>query len=100
MYSQGPESKHLVFLLAWFLALLPLAAQTPTGSLRGRVLDPSGAAVAGATVLVVPADRPAVTPTTNRDGALPGRAPAPGSHTVQVVAKGVDNLAAQAHVVA
>ena len=43
-------------------------APTTTGTLRGQVTDPSGAAVTSATVLVTTPSGAATTATTNRDG--------------------------------
>src|SRR5262249_6058159 len=79
----------LVFLLPAFLGLaIGAPAQTATGSLRGQVLDPSGAAVAGATVLVLPAEGPTITSKTNRDGYYEAKVLPPGRYTVQVFATG------------
>jgi hypothetical protein len=78
-----------------FLAVLLLAvtcanvlkAQTTTGTLRGQVTDPSGAAVGNATVLVSTASGVA-TATTNRDGIFEVTGLAPGKYEVKVVADG------------
>src|SRR5215813_6501107 len=78
-----------VFLLPSFLGLaVGAAAQTATGSLRGQVVDPSGAAVAGATVLVLPAEGPSITSKTNRDGSYEAKVLSPGKYTIQVFATG------------
>jgi len=82
-------AKIFVLLIApafWFLICAP--AQTTTGSLRGQVVDPSGAAVAGATVRVLPAQGAAITTTTNRDGSYEAKSLLPGKYTVQVFATG------------
>jgi hypothetical protein len=52
------------------------------------VTDPSGAAVAGATVAVLTAEGAASTATTNRDGIFEVKLLAPGNYTVQVFAPG------------
>jgi hypothetical protein len=81
--------KFLVFLLtSLFVFLAGAASQTATGSLRGQVVDPSGAAVAGATVMVLPAQGAAITATTNRDGSYEAKTLLPGKYTVQVFATG------------
>ena len=81
--------KFLVFLLtSLFVFLAGAASQTATGSLRGQVVDPSGAAVAGATVMVLPAQGAAITATTNRDGSYEAKTLLPGKYAVQVFATG------------
>src|SRR6266403_531624 len=79
----------LVFLFASLLIFLGgIFAQVPVGSLRGQVTDPSGAAVVGATVVVLPAEGASSTTTTNRDGIFEVKPLAPGKYTVQVFAQG------------
>ena len=65
------------------LALLPIVlsgvgAQVPVGSVRGQVTDPSGAAVVGATVVVLPPEGASSSATTNRDGIFEVKPLAPG----------------------
>jgi hypothetical protein len=64
--------------------------QTPatTGSLHGQALDPSGAAVAGATVLLNAADGHSTGATTSQQGVFDLKALAPGTYTLEIVAKG------------
>jgi hypothetical protein len=62
-------------------------AQTTTGSLRGQVTDPSGAAVTGATVLVTTPSGVA-TAATNRDGIFEVNGLVPGKYGVKVIAAG------------
>src|SRR5713101_4819130 len=79
----------IVSLLAFLLIFLgAVCAQVPVGSLRGQVTDPSSAAVAGATVAVLPAEGTSSTATTNRDGIFEVKPLAPGKYTVQVFAPG------------
>src|SRR5437899_3641579 len=80
-------SRLVVSLLAWLIFLAD-ASQVATGSLRGQVTDPSGAAVPGATVAVLPAEGPSSTTTTNRDGVFELKPLAPGKYIVQVFARG------------
>jgi len=63
-------------------------AQTSTGTLRGQVTDPSGAAVVGATVLVTTPSEAATTATTNRDGIFEVTNLAPGKYGVKLIAPG------------
>jgi len=79
------------FVSALALLLLLVAgasAQILTGILRGQVTDPSGAAVAGATVVILPPEGASSTATTNRDGVFEVKPLAPGKYTVQVLAQG------------
>src|ERR1700747_3721442 len=85
-----------VFLFASLLIFLGGAlAQVPVGSLRGQVTDPSGAAVVGATVVVLPAEGASSTTTTNRDGIFDVKPLAPGKYTVQVFAQGFAQFSVQ-----
>ncbi len=67
---------------------VPLRAQTPTGALRAEVLDPSGARVADATVLVTSAAGAIAVATMNKEGVYEVRGLPPGKYKVQVTAKG------------
>src|SRR5579862_2158478 len=85
--------KSMVSLLATLVLVAAVFAatahaQTGTGSLRGQVVDPSGAVVANATVLVLPAQGAAITATTNKDGGFDVKTLLPGKYTVQVFATG------------
>jgi hypothetical protein len=83
------SARLMVSLLAALLIFATCAAaQTSTGSLRGQVTDPSGAAVAGATVVVLPAEGASSTVTTARDGSFEVKPLPPGNYTVQVFAQG------------
>ncbi|MGC1415831.1 MAG: carboxypeptidase regulatory-like domain-containing protein [Candidatus Acidiferrum sp.] len=63
-------------------------AQETTGTLRGQVTDPSGAAVAEATVLVTTPSGAATTATTNREGIYEVKGLVPGKYGVKVIATG------------
>ena len=65
-----------------------LAQGPPAGTLRGQVLDPSGATVSGATVLLTTPDGKSVDVVTNGSGAYELLGLAPGNYTVKVVAEG------------
>src|SRR5579863_2504158 len=83
------SAKLLVLIFAvLFIFLAGAPAQAPGGSLRGQVTDPSGAAVAGATVVALPAEGASSTATTTRDGSFEIKSLAPGKYTVQVFAQG------------
>ena len=91
-----PSPLKILSLLAFLLVFLgTVCAQVPVGSLRGQVTDPSGAAVAGATVAVLPAEGASSTATTNRDGIFEVKPLAPGKYTVQVFAPGFAQFSVQ-----
>ncbi len=83
--------KHASIFLALFLASIlasPLLAQTSSGTLRCQVNDPSGGAVAQATVLVTSATGQTQAVQGNRDGVYEFKGLAPGKYTVKAIAKG------------
>ncbi|MGB7765407.1 MAG: carboxypeptidase regulatory-like domain-containing protein, partial [Candidatus Acidiferrales bacterium] len=63
-------------------------AQSGTGTLRGQIKDPSGAVIAGATVLVTPASGSPVSAVTNRQGAYEVKGLPAGTYKVEAIAKG------------
>ena len=73
-----------------------MPAQTASGTLRGRITDPSGAVIPNATVAATTADGKSVTAVTNSQGVYEFKGLAPGDYTVTVTAKGfaVDQEAA------
>jgi len=79
-----------IILAASFLLLLPLASLQAqnTGVVRGQVTDPSGAVVAGATVLLTTPSGASVDTPANKDGTYEFRGLAPGTYTVKAVAPG------------
>jgi hypothetical protein len=83
--------KHVFIFLALYLASIlasPLLAQTSSGTLRCQVNDPSGGAVAQATVLVTSATGQMQAVQGNRDGVYEFKGLAPGKYTVKAIAKG------------
>jgi Carboxypeptidase regulatory-like domain len=62
-------------------------AQGATGTIRGQVIDPSAAAVVGASIIATAADGTSLAATTNRDGVFELKGVAPGTYTVEVIAK-------------
>src|SRR6516162_6392127 len=66
-----------------------LGAQAPTGGvLRGQVTDPSGASVAGATVLLTTPSGASMDTTTNKEGLYEFKDLAPGKYQIKAVAQG------------
>jgi hypothetical protein len=65
-----------------------MLAQTPSGTLRGRVTDPSGAVIPQATVTATAPDSQKAAAVTNSQGTYDLKKLAPGSYTVETVAKG------------
>jgi len=78
------------FLSIGLLLCIPtvLAAQTSTGTLRGRITDPSGAVIPRATVMANTAEGRSVTVVTNNQGVYEFKGLPIGSYTVTAVAKG------------
>src|SRR5271157_5443899 len=64
------------------------AAQTSTGTLRGRITDPSGAVIPQATVMANTAEGRSVTVVTNNQGVYEFKGLPAGSYAVTAVAKG------------
>jgi len=90
-----PFQRFLILLvsLAWSIASQLVLAQTSTaqqatGGLRGQVLDPSGASVAGATILLSTPSGASVDTATGKDGTYEFKNLAPGKYTVKAVAEG------------
>ena len=77
-----------LILVSTFICACDLRAQTATGSLRGQVIDPSGAAVPNALVQVTTPDGKQLTATTNSSGAYERANLLPGRYTVEVAVKG------------
>src|SRR5918996_1398773 len=73
----------LVFVM--LVSAVAVFSQTPTGVISGRVLDPNGAAVTGATVTIKDnATNREITTNTNNEGFYEARNLPPGSYTVRV----------------
>jgi hypothetical protein len=76
-----------IVLLLFSISLGSISAQT-SGTLRGRITDPSGAVVPQATITATGADGKTATVQSNHDGVYEIRGLAPGAYTVTAVAKG------------
>ena len=77
-----------IIAVAIFLTASLLTAQNDGGTLRGQVTDPSGAAVAGATVLLTTPSGASMDTTTNKDGIYEFKNLAPGKYQIKAVAQG------------
>src|ERR1700741_2931875 len=83
------------FISTAILILLILAAspsitnaQTGLGALHGQVLDPSGGAVTGASVVLITPTGDTLLATTDQQGMFDRKGLAPGKYSLQVIAKG------------
>jgi carboxypeptidase family protein len=85
-------TRKLVFGLCAFLGLVLtpaiLLAQTDFGTLRGQIVDPSGAVVTDAVVLLTTPSGGSIDTTTNKEGFYEFKVLAPGKYAVKVVAPG------------
>jgi TonB-dependent starch-binding outer membrane protein SusC len=87
----------LLGVLAWLIAALPALAQTGGGTISGRVLDPKGEPVIGATVLVQGTNKGAAT---DVDGNFTIREVPVGTYTVVVSSVGMNTFRQQVDVTA
>jgi hypothetical protein len=77
-----------LMLMCLLFAAKDMHAQATTGAIRGQVMDPSGAAIPDATVLVIPPQGAAFTATTDREGLFEIKEIPAGTYKVQVMAQG------------
>jgi len=87
------QYRERVFWIAPFILLAlafphVLTAQTAVGAIHGQVLDPSGGAVTGASIVFTTPTGDTLAETTNQQGIFDRKGLAPGKYTVQVIAKG------------
>jgi len=83
--------KYMRFFVIVFLllgSLVSVSAQTPAGALRGQVTDPSGAAIAGATVVMTPAAGAPIAVQSGAQGLYEFKSLAAGKYGLTVVAQG------------
>jgi hypothetical protein len=80
--------RFFVIMFLFSLLLAPLWAQTAAGSLHGQVTDPSGAAIAGATVVMTPDTGSPLTAQTNGQGIYEFKSLPAGKYSLTVVAQG------------
>ncbi len=86
-------SMRFFFALTLLLSAITAVAQTapaqaPTGTLRGQVTDPSGAAITNATAALTPETGSPLTAQTNNQGFYEFKALPPGKYSLTVVAEG------------
>ncbi|MFZ0737197.1 MAG: carboxypeptidase regulatory-like domain-containing protein [Candidatus Acidiferrales bacterium] len=83
--------KYILLFIALISSLTAtgaVLAQTPTGTLRGQVTDPSGAAVVGASVLATSSAGQTTTAKTGRDGVYEMKGLAPDTYSVTIGSTG------------
>lgn len=97
LWLSRPRTRGMIFLLLLvFLSPLSVRGQVTTGSLPVRVLDPNGAAVAGATVTLRNVETGFErTQTTDDDGAANFAALPPGRYTVKVELSGFKTMSVE-----
>src|SRR5580704_4608572 len=89
------------WMLMFFLALIPVLAQAPTGTILGTVTDASGAVVPNASVTVTnKATANTRTLTANTDGLYSAPALPPGDYEVKVEMQGFRTTVRSAQVLA
>ncbi len=74
--------------LLFLLATVRLAAQAAPGTLRGKVSDPSGAVITGATITATTSGGQQTSAVSNNQGVYEIKGLAAGTYTVSAVAKG------------
>src|SRR6266702_4315300 len=89
----GPNRSCSAVLLGFLAVLLivsgPAAFASPTSSISGTIVDPSGAVVAGATVILHDTEHGAhQRSTTNNDGSYTFPALAPGHYYIEIHSPG------------
>ena len=80
--------RFFVIVLLFTVLLNPSSAQTPAGSLRGQVTDPSGAAIPNATVVMTPATGSPLTVPSSAQGYYEFKSLPSGKYILTVVAQG------------
>src|ERR1700681_2184959 len=90
MKSRRSRSCAFVFLtvFVWLLLTGYSAAQTSSGTLRGRVTDPTGAVIPQASVTATGPTGKKATAVTDNQGAYELKGLSPGTYSVSTTAKG------------
>ncbi len=87
----GPAQRiGFSLLVVWVLGLGVFAQAPSTGTIEGRVLDPFGALIPGATVTLRSADGTAREAVTNAEGAFKFDQVQPGQYSIRAAATGFD----------
>lgn len=85
----GKVNNALLVTLLMVISAVVVLAQTPTGNINGKITDPNGASVAGATVKITEtATNREITTQTNNEGFYEARNLPPGTYAVRVEQKG------------
>jgi len=80
--------RFFFIVLLFALSVNVLWAQTPSGTLRGQVTDPSGAVISNASVILTPAAGSPIVVQTNSQGMYEFKALPPGKYILTVAAEG------------
>ncbi len=81
--------RSMCIVLAWMFTAVAIAtAQSPTGMFRGQITDPSGAGIAGATVLATNEAGDSKGATTNKEGSYEISGLVSGKYEIDVIAPG------------
>jgi hypothetical protein len=91
-FSFGARRRTTVVVCLLFLLSGHILAQSGAGMLRGTVTDPSGSAIAGATITAAPVSGAPATATSDAMGAYELRGLAGGVYDVKVSAKGFQDF--------
>ena len=92
----GTPSRCFSLIVTMLLSAVAVFSQTPTGAIKGRVLDPNGASVTNATVTIKEnATNREITTQTNDDGFYEARNLSIGSYTVKVEQTGFSTATVQ-----
>jgi hypothetical protein len=81
-------SRFFFVVLLFSLLVSGLAAQTPSGALRGQITDPSGAVIPNASVIMTPAAGSPIVVQSNAQGMYEFKTLQPGKYILTVAAEG------------
>ena len=81
-------ARYFVVVFFLFLSAMAVVAQAASGSLRGQVADPSGAAISGASVILTPATGSPIVVQSNDQGMYEFKSLPAGKYILTVAASG------------